>query len=57
MFYPVRNSSSGKRFQDVETIKKTANAELNAIPLVAFDYSPKQLQKDKKGRSNTGRLF
>jgi hypothetical protein len=32
----VKTALNGKRFQDVEDIKKSVTAEVNAIPLEAF---------------------
>jgi hypothetical protein len=32
----VKTAIKGKRFQDVEDIKKNMTAELNAVPLEAF---------------------
>jgi hypothetical protein len=32
----VKTALKGKRFQDVESIKKNVTAELNAVPLEAF---------------------
>jgi hypothetical protein len=34
----VKAALKGKRFQDVQDIKKNVTAELNAVPLEAFAY-------------------
>jgi hypothetical protein len=36
LFPTVKTALKGKRFQDVEDIKKNVTAELNAVPLEAF---------------------
>jgi hypothetical protein len=55
LFPKVKTALKGKRFIDVEDIKKNVMAELNTVPLEAFDNCFQELLKQCKKCIQVGR--